>query len=275
MKVFITGATGFLGRYVLLAAVAAGHKCYCIHRSFVPAELQKLDNVIWLKGGLSYDWTDILNECDAVIHLASAGVSPQQATREEYFQINVTDSLLFVESAADAGISKVIVAGSCFEYGASGERYDQIPVDAPLEPLNAYGASKAAATIAFCSLAREKGFALRILRPFHFYGEGQAIVNLWPSLKAAALAGDDFEMTAGEQVRDYMAVEDVASSFVSELEEPKNAGPKIKNIGSGSPLTLADFCSKWWKQFNAKGELLIGALQYRNGEVMRFVPKVD
>lgn len=275
MKIFITGATGFLGRYVLLAAIDAGHECFCIHRSEVTAVLQGLDNVTWLNGGLRDDWSSVLTDCDTLIHLASAGVSPQRASREQYFQVNVTDSLLLVESAVDNGVRHVIACGSCFEYGASGERYDFIPVTAPLEPLNAYGASKAAASLALCALFREKPFQLTILRPFHFYGQGQASVNLWPSLKVAALAGDDFEMTAGEQIRDYMPVEKVAAAFVEEARSSTtDRSIVIRNVGSGQPIALRDFCEFWWREWSANGALKTGSIPYRAGEVMRYVPEI-
>lgn len=274
MKLFITGGSGFLGQYVVAAALNAGHECVCLYRSGMPEALTRHRQVRWVKGGLRSDWFDELTSVDAVIHLAAVGVSPQKATREESFQVNVIDSLLFIENAVKAGVRRVIACGSCFEYGAAGERYEFIPVDAPLEPLNAYGASKAAATVALSALARELNFALSVLRPFHFYGEGQASVNLWPALRKAALAGEDFEMTPGEQVRDYMPVEEVAAQFVLDLEEAEPTQPLIKNIGSGCPVSLRVFCEKWWSLWEANGELKIGALAYRETEVMRFVPEI-
>lgn len=275
MRIFITGATGFLGRYVVRASVDAGHECICLYRSSVPVDLNQSDRIKWVQGGLRSDWSSDFHTVDVILHLAAVGVSPQQASREESFQVNVIDSLLLVEHAVKAGVRRVIACGSCFEYGASGERYEHIPVDAPLEPLNAYGASKAAATVALCALAREQEFSLTILRPFHFYGEGQASINLWPSLKRAALAGDDFEMTFGGQIRDYMSVEDVAAAFLTELNSPLNVNPIVKNVGSGVSVSLKSFCEYWWKHWSANGVLKVGSIPYRSGEVMRYVPEIS
>lgn len=274
MKLFITGGTGFLGRYVIETALARGYECICLYRSSIPEALEGRDGIRWVNGGLRSAWSAELSAVDAVIHMAAVGVSPQKASREELFQVNVTDSLLFVENAVKAGVRRVIACGSCFEYGSSGERYDWIPVEAALEPLNAYGASKAAATVALSGLARELKFSLTVLRPFHIYGEGQASVNLWPALREAALSGEDFQMTAGEQVRDYMAVEDVAAQFVAELKGGGSSWPLVKNVGSGNPVSLRTFCEKWWNHWKADGALKIGALPYRDSEVMRFVPKI-
>lgn len=276
MKFFITGATGFLGAYVLQAALARGHECFCLARQVQGHDLLEHPRLQWLEGHLSDDWSCVFSEVDVLLHLAATGVSPQKATRKEYFQINVTDSLMMVDAAVSAGVKKVVVAGSCYEYGASGDRYDHIPVDAPLEPTNAYGASKAAASIALCALAREREFPLSLLRPFHFYGEGQCQSNLWPSLKAAALAGSDFEMTLGEQVRDYLPVEIVAKHFVDSAEGVHSSSkvPEILNVGSGEPISLRSFCEHWWAKWKAKGTLKLGAIPYREHEVMRFVPEI-
>lgn len=257
-------------------AIQQGHNCVCLTRTLLRDGLFQHPNVHWVEGGLRDDWTKEFAQTDAIIHLASAGVSPQKATREQYFQANVTDSLLFVESAVKFGVSKIIACGSCFEYGAAGERYAKIPVDAPLEPVNAYGASKAAATIALSALCREKQFQLSILRPFHFFGEGQHPANLWPSLKKAALAGDDFAMTPGEQLRDYAPVEMVAEQFIASLTRDAAHGvPHISNVGSGKVVSIRQFCEDWWQRFEANGQLLVGAQAYRKGEVMRFVPELD
>jgi len=51
--------------------------------------------------------------------------------------------------------------------------------------------------------------------------------------------------------------------------------PKINNIGSGKPLSVHNFCSYWWKKWDAKGELIIGAVPYKKNEVMRYVPEID
>lgn len=275
MRLFITGGTGFLGRYITQAALEAGHDCICLYRSRIPEMMEQHEGIQWVHGDLRCNLNSKLSSVDTVIHLAAVGVSPQKATWKEAFQVNAIDSVLFVENAVKAGVRRVIACGSCFEYGASGERYEYIPVNAPLEPLNIYGASKAAATIALTALARNLKFSLTILRPFHVFGEGQASINLWPSLKAAALNGEDFEISPGEQIRDYMKVEDVAACFVTELERTAYVRPVIKNIGSGTPITLSSFCEYWWGQWSAVGQLKIGAKKYRENEIMRFVPLIS
>jgi nucleoside-diphosphate-sugar epimerase len=177
--------------------------------------------------------------------------------------------------AVNAGVRRFVVAGSCFEYGRSGERYEFIPPDAPLEPTQTYPASKAAASIVFSQLAVELGLRLSIHRIFQVFGEGEAMSRLWPSLREAARAGHDFEMTPSEQIRDFIPVEEVARQLLAACQEETAPGePFARNLGTGRPRSLRDFAEEWWARWQAPGKLIFGAKPYRKGEVMRYVPSV-
>jgi nucleoside-diphosphate-sugar epimerase len=187
---------------------------------------------------------------------------------------NLMAVLALFEQARLAGIRRYVVAGSCFEYGHSGERYDAIPTDAPLEPTNSYATSKAAASIALQQWAEEHQLSLEILRVFHVYGEGEAKTRFWPALRHAALTGNDMPMTKGEQIRDFLAVQDVAATFLGRSVHPSNHHQNVRvlNLSSGTAGTLADFAQHWWQQWGAQGRLLLGEIPYRTGEVMQYIP---
>ena len=123
------------------------------------------------------------------------------------------DSIRLWQQAVVAGIKHFLIVGSCFECGRSGIRYDAIPVTAPLEPTTAYGASEAAASMAALALAVEHQLRFVFARPFHVYGEGEAPGRFWPSLVAAAKAGEDLPMTRSEQIRDFQPVEQAANQL--------------------------------------------------------------
>jgi len=69
----------------------------------------------------------------------------------------------------------------------------------------------------------------------------------------------------------------VAQAFLKALELPPSAlrSPLVANVGTGHPQTLLGFAEHWWKNWDAKGRLLPGALPYRDNEVMRYVPEVS
>lgn len=276
MRIFVTGGTGFIGSHFLKKALVAGHEVIALRRphSRVPIQFEREPR--WVEGQLYDDFGEIFRDCSCLVHFAAIGVSPQKATWEEYFYWNVSASLKLWLSALRCNVRRIVLCGTCFEYGKTAERYEFIPPDAPLEPIGAYAASKAAASLAALALAREELCELVLLRPFTVYGEGQHESNFWPSLRRAALAGENFPMTLGEQVRDFISVESVANVFLESLQskELRPGEPYVRNVGTGNSRTLLTFAQEWWHRWDAKGRLLPGKLDYRPNEVMRYVPVI-
>ena len=277
MKIFVTGATGFIGAHFVNFAHEAGYEVVALRRPGSKPRLELFREPCWVDGLLDDDIKMHFENCDVFVHLAAYGVVSNSNDWGGCLYWNVLSTFEMCNQAYEAGIRKFLIAGSCFEYGRSGERYQFIPVDAPLEPTNGYAASKAAASVMLHGWAIENNLHLQIMRIFHVYGEGEADSRLWPSLRRAAITGCDFEMTAGEQVRDFIYVKEASRQLVKALSfNGIVAGePKIKHIGSGHPQTVLDFSSYWWAEWKAKGVLRPGVIAYRNNEVMRFVPQIE
>jgi nucleoside-diphosphate-sugar epimerase len=275
MRLFLTGGTGFIGSHVLAAALAAGHQVRALRRSPASAPVIPLPHQPeWCEGDLHTLTAADLEGVEAVLHLASAGVSPKPAGWDELVQANVAGSLRLLERAAEAGVRRCVVAGSSHEYGNAARRFEAIPPDAPLEPLSAYGASKAAAFQLLRAFAIEQGLELFYGRIFSAYGEGQYAGNFWPSLRRAALAGDDFPMTSGRQVSDFIPVADVATHLLEACARPDiSAGvPLVVNIGSGAATSLLAFAEAEWGRLEATGRLLPASLPDRPDQIERYVP---
>jgi UDP-glucose 4-epimerase len=276
MKIFITGATGFIGSHVVKQALAAGHTVLALRRSprsFLRIPLERQPQ--WLERSIRQLTAEDIKGFDVLVHLAATGVSPRVATWQELSEVNVNGTI-HICSLAKQLQSSLVIAGSFAEYGLSGLRYERIPPSAPLEPTFPYAASKAAACVICASFARSERIPISYLRVFNAFGEGQHESNLWPSMRKAAIEGRDYPITAGEQIRDFIPVEDVAKAFIREAEGQQNSLDHmiVRNIGSGNPQSIRKFCEHWWEKWHAKGRLLIGALPYRDGEVMRYVPEV-
>lgn len=277
MKIFVTGGTGFLGSHFLQQAISAGHELVALRRPGSKTRIALDVEPRWVEGSLDEVPEAILADCDTLVHFAAHGVTnPTNASWEECFRWNVTSSLSLWLKAERTGIRRYIICGSCFEYGKSGECFDFIPTDAPLIPTSAYDASKASATAAALAFSIDKNREVVVLRPFHVYGEGESENRFWPSLRRAALAGENFPMTEGRQIRDFIPVEQVASAFVTALtrQDLLQGVPRVENIGTGNPRSLLQFAEAEWKRWNAAGKLLPGVLPQRRGEVMRYVPEI-
>ena len=278
MKLIVTGGTGFIGSHLLRAALAAGHEVIAIRRPESVPRLPVEGPLRWVDAELAAvnfkDFGDLSQAC--LVHLAAYGVSPQPCEWDLAFRYNVGDSVKLMAAAIEAGITHSVVCGSCVEYGRSGARYEFIPPTAPLEPIGAYASSKAAQTLALTGMARESKIGMMVLRPFAVFGEGQHASNFWPSLRRAALAGDDFPMSEGSQIRDFMEVGAVARVFLSAaMTRSAPPEPLILNIGTGVPKTLRSFAEEEWKIAGATGKLLPGKVPMRSNEVARYVPQVE
>ncbi len=194
-----------------------------------------------------------------VIHLAAIGITQPNLPLEVAFRVNVGGTITVLQAARDVGVQRVVMAGSSYEYGArrSGEG---------LDPFNAYSASKVAAWA--CARAAYNAWETPVvwLRLFQVYGPGQRNAALIPAAIHAALCGVNFPMTAGEQQRDFIFVDDVVDGFLMALTAPHIEGETF-DLGTETLHRVRDVVALIWQLTEARGQVQLGALPYRPGEV--------
>jgi len=210
MKIFLTGGTGFIGSYFIENSLDRGYELICLRRRGSKNRRKIKNEPVWLDGTYEDDFKEELKGCDVFVHLAAHSTNFPYDTLENCLHWNVIAPLRLLQSAKNSGIQKFIIIGTGFEYGLSGEKYEFIPVEAPLIPKMNYPVSKAVGSLVFSQWALENNLKLKYLRIFQVYGDGEDKNRLWPSLKRAAELGEDFELTQGEQVRDFTHVDDIA-----------------------------------------------------------------
>lgn len=238
MRVMVTGATGFVGRHVVSALFARGHSVVAIARDLKRAqEMPWFDRVEFIQCDLHESFQPLLQpEClpDAMVHLAWPGLPNYR----DFFHIskNLPADLVFLEAAVKAGVPHLIVAGTCLEYGM---QYGPLTEEMATSPATPYGFAKDTLRKALEMLQKESPFTFQWMRLFYMYGEGQNRNSLLAQLDRAMDEGQAvFNMSAGDQLRDYLPVQEVAENFVFALQNPQLEG--VINCCSGRPISVLD-----------------------------------
>ena len=244
MRVLLTGATGFLGNRVL--PLLAGHEVLCLVRN--AESLPKAANVRALPGDLTQmeSWGREVERFAPqwCIHLAWEGLPDYSLAR---CRANLDASLKLFGLLARSGIERIVVAGSCWEYGsATGAVSEEQP---PIE-CGLFASTKQALRTMLESISRAEDFECRWARIFFSYGPGQRAKSLIPQCCAAYAAGLDPEIRNPEQAQDFVYVDDVAAGIVAITQ--CDAGSGIFNIGSGSPTTVADVANRVARHFDRR-----------------------
>ncbi len=274
-RYFITGATGLVGSSLVKQLLAAGNDVVvnCRPTSVLPCDGDKLRAV---RCGLGEVSAADMAGCDVLVHLAAQMPVPGLSL-EQYMEVNLTQTLHVFRTAEAAGVKRVIQIGSCSEFGDTGNLCPRLSPQSPLRPQGGYGVSKAMASLALLDWAEGRKIEFSLLRLFQIFGEGERGNRLWPAMHRAALRGDDFELTPGEQIRDFTPVTYTAERIIHEATRGDLAAgvPAIRQIGTGRPSSLRDFAEYWWQYWGGTGKLLFGAKPYRDKEAMCFVPEVE
>lgn len=268
MRVMVTGATGFVGRHVVNELLRRGHSVTAIARDIKRAsEMPWFDQVEFVQCDLYEDFKPLLqNESlpEAIVHLAWAGLPNYR----DFFHIskNLSADLAFLEATVEAGISHILAAGTCLEYGM---QYGPLTEDMETYPSTAYGFAKDALRKALQFLQKEKPFTLQWMRLFYMYGEGQNKNSLLAQLdRAIEESLPIFNMSNGDQLRDYLPIQTVAEYFIFALENIQLDG--VINCCSGKPISVFDLVKQRCDAKDSNITLNRGFYPYPDYEPMAF-----
>lgn len=267
-RVLVTGASGFIGRRLTRRLIEADAQVW--------AGVRSLNDRRWIERSvtlpqdvrlLAFDVRDagaVRSALDQaapqiVFHLAAVGVTDTGVDPFLALAVNVGGAinLLSVLRERDVDARRVVLVGTCHEYGARETREG-------LDPFNTYAASKVAAWAFGRAFWRAHGLPVVTARLFQVYGPGQPVHTLIPAAVQAALAGRDFPMTAGEQARDFIYVDDAVDGLIAVAAATGIDGQSI-DLGTGVTHTVRHVVERIWALTGASGDIQVGALPYRAG----------
>lgn len=244
MRVLVTGAAGFTGRFLMaFLAAQGGVKPVGLVRSPAGTRAGEAGSFVVadLRDRAALDAALATNRPDAIIHLAGM----TRGNPEALHAANVTGTRNLLGAAAAANPDcRVLVISSSAVYGSAGNA--PIPETAPLRPVAEYGRSKVEQE----AVAREyagNGLAVAIARPFNLAGPGQPGSFVCGSIVKQVLEIEQEKRTAIElyeivSARDLVDVRDVVAGYWSLIAHPDfsgNCAGNAFNLGSGNAYPLS------------------------------------
>jgi nucleoside-diphosphate-sugar epimerase len=234
-RVLVTGASGFIGRHTLPLLVERGFEVHAVSRSALAS----------LPDGVHTHSANLLDSQQAMelvrkvqpthlLHLAWEAVPGRFWHSEENFQW-VASTLALIREFANHSGQRFVGAGTCAEYdwsfGICNEK------STPLSPQSVYGLSKRT-TFELCqSFAELRRLEFVWGRVFLLYGPHERPERLVSSVILSLLKGVEARCSHGEQIRDFLHIEDAAGAFVALLDSSIEGAV---NIGSGTPVSIRE-----------------------------------
>lgn len=270
MRIAVTGASGFVGRAVVAQLRERGVDVIAVSRRVEPEVAPSSSG----SGALHRCVLDLaappprpfahLGRPDAMLHLAWHGLPNYRGAC--HVDEELPRQIDFLRRCVDDGLQRLIVSGTCLEYGLREGCLDE---SVPTLPVTAYAQAKDRLRLALQAQAAHGGLQLVWLRLFYLYGEGQAPTSLYAQLRAAIARGDArFPMSRGDQIRDFQPLSVAAQQIAALSLHDRAAG--IFNVCSGQPRSVLELVQAWLCDWGAEIELDCGVYDYPDYEPRAF-----
>ncbi|MHA1724317.1 MAG: NAD-dependent epimerase/dehydratase family protein [Promethearchaeota archaeon] len=270
MKVLITGATGFIGNYVIKELLKI-KDCKIIATSLLSVDKAKdfdwYDQVIYKCQDLNdskNDYFSFFEKPNLLIHLAWQGLP--NYTELFHFEKNLFLNYKFIKNLIENGLKDLSVIGTCLEYGMKSGCLSE---DCLTNPVTSYGLAKDTLRKFLEQYNNLYSFNFKWIRLFYLYGEGQNPKSLLSQLDKALDNGEDvFNMSGGEQLRDYLPVEK-AAEYIVKISLQDEINGRI-NCCSGKPISIRHLVENHIKRRKKKINLNLGFYPYLDYEPFAF-----
>lgn len=259
-RILVTGASGLIGRHCIARLLQQGAEVHAVGRA-APS----------ISDGVAFHAIDLLREGEAaallaqvrpshLLHLAWYAEPGRFWRAPENFRW-VEATLQLARAFVDSGGERLVGAGSCAEYDwRFGVCHES---DTPLRPSTPYGVCKLATASLLESFSALAGLEFAWGRIFHLYGPTERPPRLVASVIDSLLRGAPALCSQGDQIRDFLHVEDVARAFVALLDSPVMGAV---NVASGVPVRVREIVLQIGDLLGARDQIELGAMPTAAGE---------
>lgn len=256
-SIVVTGATGFIGTHLLDGLLAAGYTVVALHRRGVPEGLRRHDRLLWRA---VEDAAVCFSQShpDAVIHLATCygtGFSLSEVVAS-----NVSMPLRLLELAIAEGCPLFINTDTFF----AKPEFNYLHMRPYIQSKNDF--------LRWATLATEEASATKVVnaRLEHVYGPGDGAQKFIPHVLTKLLGNDTLALTLGEQLRDFVHVDDVVDAYLTILKsfDKLPSGLTEVQVGAGTSHSIRTFVETARSLCRSTSRLDFGTLPYRPQEIM-------
>jgi NAD dependent epimerase/dehydratase len=281
MKIFVTGADGFIGSHLVERLIKLGHKVkaftfYNFRGSNgwlddidknLSKDLQVISGDIRDYGFLEKQTKNV----DVIYHLAALIAIPYSYySPQSYIDTNITGTYNILKSSQKNNISKIVVTSTSEVYGTA----QKVPIkeNHSLSAQSPYAATKIAADQLALSFHKSFDLPVTILRPFNTYGPRQSARAVIPAIITQLVSKNKFIKIGNlAPTRDFTYVEDTVEAFILVLN--KNIPGEVINIGNKFEISIKDILDIFKKDFNYNFNVIVDEKRVRSkkSEVFRLL----
>ena len=225
-KVHVIGSNGFIGKNLL--------KNYPTNE-FILWSHSKNKNTNYFDLFNEESWKELIKQNPKIVVLLSW---PGLPNYNETFHVsrNLPASLKLFEILKQNGLKKIVITGTCYEYGLLN---GSIKEESKTDPVNQYAIAKDTLRKSIFAISKNSDIEICWLRIFFVYGEDQNKNSIYPSLISSINSGETFNLSSGTQIRDFVSIK-LITKYLHLLIHTKNIHG-IFNGGSGNPISIIEF----------------------------------
>lgn len=268
-RILITGGSGYLATQLVRALREEGAVVSLMSRTSVDNESAYIADITDAKAVRAV--IEAVKP-EIVYHLA-ANISRNRdfSIFDAMMQVNAYGTLNVLTALKDLEGVHFIFTSSSEVYGNNASPFTENQLPMPVSP---YSLSKYTAEQIIQTYATLHGIPFTILRLFNFFGKNMSEDFFIPQMVNTLLRGKDFLMTKGEQLRDFLYVDDVTEALLLAAIQPDSRN-ELFNVCSGTATKLADLAADVNRFLNTKARVIPGALPYRENEVWEMIGSTD
>jgi dTDP-glucose 4,6-dehydratase len=281
MKIFVTGADGFIGSHLVERLIKLGHNVKAFsfynfrgHNGWLDSIDKKLLKDLHIIPGDIRDYGFLEKQTkgvDVIYHLAALIAIPYSYdSPQSYIDTNITGTYNVLKSSQKNNISKIIITSTSEVYGTA----QTVPIkeNHSLNAQSPYAATKIAADQLALSFYKSFDLPVTILRPFNTYGPRQSARAVIPTIISQLVSKNKFIKIGNlTPTRDFTYVDDTVEAFILALK--KNIFGEVINIGNKFEISIKEILNIFKKDFNYDFKVVVDEKRVRSkkSEVFRLL----